>query len=190
MHISPNLRGLTTAAGLAATVLAVAAPTAAAARHDPDVPAVIAVPAGHKEFLSVHADGVQIYRCTATTDGAGWVLTAPRATLRDRKGKAIGTHFAGPTWQAKDGSSVVGRRVDGVTVDPTAVPWLLLEAASTTAGQKGSQLTQTTYIQRTATVGGLAPAAGTCTAATVGSTAEVPYTADYHFWKAQPGRWR
>ena len=49
----------------------------------------------------------------------------------------IGTHFGGPTWQAKDASTVVGKRVDGVTVDPTAIPWLLLEATSTT-GAKGS----------------------------------------------------
>ena len=76
--------------------------------------------------------------------------------------------------------------MDGVTVDPTAIPWLLLEAASTT-GAKGSLLAQTTFIQRTATVGGLAPAATDCNAETVGTTAEIPYTADYHFWRAKPG---
>ena len=32
--------------------------------------------------------------------------------------------------------------------------------------------------------GGLRPSAGTCNESTVGTTAEVPYTADYHFWKA------
>ena len=39
-------------------------------------------------------------------------------------------------------------------------------------------------IQRTNTAGGRAPAASTCTSGTVGTTAEVPYPADYHFWKA------
>ena len=141
---------------------------------------------GHKEFLVAHADGVQIYTCTSTATGDAWTLTAPRATLRDRKGRVIGTHFGGPTWQAKDASTVVGTRVDGVTVDPTAIPWLLLEAASTT-GAKGSLLADTTFIQRTATVGGLAPAAADCNAETVGTTAEIPYTADYHFWRAKPG---
>jgi hypothetical protein len=182
MHITPITRRLVAAAGIAAALVAFVAPTAEAAR----VPAKIAVPAEHKKFLTAYADGVQIYACTATTDGAAWTLTAPRATLRDRKGRVIGTHFGGPTWQAIDGSTVIGQRVDGVTVDPTAIPWLLLEATSTTAGPSGSLLTETKYIQRTATVGGLAPAAGECTPATVGATAEVPYAADYQFWMAKP----
>ena len=38
--------------------------------------------------------------------------------------------------------------------------------------------------QRIATTGGLAPAAAGCNADTAGTTAEVPYTADYYFWKA------
>jgi len=41
----------------------------------------------------------------------------------------------------------------------------------------------TTYIQRINTTGGLAPPAAECTAATVGTVAEVAYTADYYFWK-------
>ena len=39
-------------------------------------------------------------------------------------------------------------------------------------------------IQRTNTTGGRAPAASTRTSGTVGTTADVPYTADYHLWKA------
>ena len=62
-------------------------------------------------------------------------------------------------------------------------PWLLLSAASTTAGPDGDRLARTTYIQRLATTGGLSPAAATCNADTAGSQAEVPYTADYYFWK-------
>lgn len=79
-----------------------------------------------------------------------------------------------------------GPPVDGVTVDATAVPWLLLSAVSTTAGPDGERLTNTTFIQRTATTGGLAPAAADCNPSTTGTTVEVPYTADYHFWKS-PG---
>ena len=186
MHITPITRRFAAAAGIAAALLAIGG-TAHAANHSNHVPAAIAVEHGHKEFLVAHADGVQIYTCTSTATGDAWTLTAPRATLRDRKGRVIGTHFGGPTWQAKDASTVVGRRVDGATVDPTAIPWLLLEAASTT-GAKGSLFATTTFIQRTATVGGLAPAAADCNAESVGTTAEVPYTADYHFWRAKPGR--
>ena len=34
-----------------------------------------------------------------------------------------------------------------------------------------------------ATTGGLAPALSDCNAATAGAQVEVPYTADYYFWK-------
>ena len=41
----------------------------------------------------------------------------------------------------------------------------------------------TTYIQRLNTTGGVAPAAGECNADTLDEVVEVPYTADYYFWK-------
>jgi hypothetical protein len=85
--------------------------------------------------------------------------------------------------QASDGSVAVGQRVNGVTVDPTAIPWLLLRAASTSEGLSGDRLAATTFIQRINTTGGLTPSASDCSATTVGRTAEVPYTADYWFWK-------
>jgi hypothetical protein len=149
----------------------------------PAVPSPIQVPDGHKVFLVGHAVGVQIYSCTATASGFEWRFVAPRADLRGDNGKVVATHFAGPTWQARDGSQVVGQRVDGVTVDATAIPWLLLSAPSTTPGADGERLTRTTYIQRTATTGGLPPAAAACNAAMAGAQADVPYTAVYHFWK-------
>ncbi len=76
----------------------------------------------------------------------------PREPLDDQ-GELIITHFAGPTWQAKDGSMVVGHAEASVSVDPTAIPGVRLSAASTTPGQLGN----TTSIQRIATTGGLAP---------------------------------
>lgn len=168
----------------AATAGALVAPAAQAA-HDPSaVPAAIGVEAGNKLFLTTHATGVQIYSCNATAAGSSWTFVAPRADLYGHNGKLIGTHFAGPTWEARDGSQVVARRVDGVTVDPTAIDWLLLSATSTTAGADGDRLTRTTYIQRVDTIGGLAPAPATCNAGTIGAVAEVPYTADYRFWKS------
>jgi hypothetical protein len=145
----------------------------------PDVPPTIAVPVGNKVFLVGHAVGVQVYSC----NGVVWGFVAPRAKLYDDHGKLIITHFAGPTWRATDGSRVVGQlAADPVTVDATAIPWLLL-SARTFAGPDGDRLVPTTYVQRIATTGGLAPPARTCTAATAGAVAEVPYTADYYFWK-------
>jgi Protein of unknown function (DUF3455) len=171
-------------AGIA--VLAAVLPAAQAAQAgpaEPEVPGTIAVEAGHKLFLVGHAVGVQIYSCNTTASGFSWGFVAPRADLYDDNGKLIVTHFGGPTWQAKDGSAVVGQRVDGVTVDPTAIPWLKLSAASTTAGPDGDRLANTTFIQRIATTGGLAPAAAECNSSTAGAVREIPYTADYYFWK-------
>jgi hypothetical protein len=166
----------------AAAVLALT-PAAQAGPPRPDVPPAIEVPAGNKVFLVGHAVGVQIYSC----NGVVWGFVAPRANLYDDHGKLIITHFAGPTWQATDGSRVVGQlAADPVTVDATAIPWLLL-SARTFAGPDGDRLVPTTYVQRIKTTGGLASPARTCTAATAGAVAEVPYTADCYFWKRTDG---
>jgi hypothetical protein len=145
----------------------------------PVVPSQIEVPDGNKVFLVGHAVGVQIYSC----NGVVWSFVAPRANLDDDNGKLIISHFGGPTWQAKDGSKVVGQAEASVTVDPTAIAWVRLAAASTAASPDGDRLVDTTYIQRIATTGGLAPPSAECNPATAGTVAEVPYTADYYFWK-------
>ena len=171
--------------------LAVAAATlsmtqvAHAALPSPTVPDVkLEVPAGNEAFLVGHVStGVQIYKC----DGSAWSFVAPRADLVDDTGQLIIKHFAGPTWQeAPDGSSVVATRVYGVTVDKTAIPWLKLEATKTTAGRGGNLLAPTTFIQRINTVGGLAPTEP-CNAGRSGTVKEVPYGADYFFYKSTKG---
>ena len=169
---------------VAATAALSLTQVAQAAPPPPVVPSGIEVPDGNKVFLVGHAVGVQIYSCNAVASGFVWAFVAPRANLYDDNGKLIITHFAGPTWQAMDGSRVVGRLdAPPITVDPTAIPWLRLAAASTAAGPDGDRLVRTTYIQRIETTGGLAPPAAECNAATAGTVAEVPYTADYYFWK-------
>ncbi len=82
-------------------------------------------------FLVGHGVGVQIYSCNDTSSGFVWGFVTPRADLFNDNGKLLTTHFGGPTWQAKDGSRVVGRAEADVTVDPTAIPWLRVAAAST-----------------------------------------------------------
>ena len=150
----------------------------------PSVPDKIQVEDGNKLYLVAHAIGVQIYSCNATADGFAWGLVAPRANLYGDNGKLIATHFGGPTWQARDGSTVVGSVVARGKVAGT-IDWLLLSADSS-AGPEGDRFADTTFIQRIATTGGLAPAAADCTLATVGTREEIPYTADYTFWK-KPG---
>jgi hypothetical protein len=167
----------------AATGVGAVAQDVHARPNDPVVPTAIKVPAGNKVFLVGHAVGFQIYSCNATSSGHSWGLVEPYARLYGKRGRLVATHYAGPTWHAKDGSTVVGERVDGVAVDPTAIPWLLLKKVSTTTGDYGDRLTNTTFIQRTNTTGGLSPAASECNSESAGTRVEVPYTADYHFWK-------
>jgi hypothetical protein len=172
------------AGGIAA--IAAALPLAQAAQAGPAAPAVpgeIAVTGAHKPYLIAHAEGVQIYACHSVADGYAWRLLAPRATLTGANGKPLGSHYGGPTWEADDGSKVVAVRETGYSVDPTAVDWLRLRADSTTAGPDGGRLTATSYIQRINTVGGRPPAAGDCDEDTVAEQREIPYSADYVFFK-------
>ena len=132
------------------------------------------IKAGANESLALvaPAKGVQIYECR----DAKWAFVAPDADLFDRAGKKIGTHYAGPHWEAADGSKVVAA-VKSRADAPGAgnIPWLLLGARS--VGPQG-ELSKVTSIQRVATVGGVAPAGGCQT----GAQARVPYTADYYFF--------
>ena len=161
-----------------------AAQLAHAAIAPPPAPPEIQVEAGHKVFLVAHAVGVQIYTCKPTADGYAWSFGGPRANLYDDRDRLVATHYKGPTWEARDGSKVVGQLVRPAPItDTTAIAWLLLSAASTSAGPDGDRLAGTTFIQRLATTGGVQPPAGDCNATTAGTTNEVAYTADYAFWK-------
>jgi len=167
---------------LAAEVLLLLASSAAMQAdtdsRTPEVPAAIQVPGGtNKVHFHAYAEGVQIY----VWNGSSWVFQAPEAVLFADVGAQgeIGIHYVGPTWESESGSKVVGARVAGVTVDATAIPWLLLKSTST---QGPGIFDRTTYIQRVNTVGGLAPAApGTI----AGQEARVPYTAEYYFYREQ-----
>jgi len=156
-------------AGLACLVLAGSA-------HAQLTPTTIEPPAGNLPYDATFAVGVQIYKC----DGAAWTFVAPRATLHNIVGKKVGDHFAGPTWRWRDGSSVVGAKVGEAPSPIGSIPHLLLKATPTAPGH----LFKTTYIQRLATTGGTAPAAGTCTPDKAGTVSEARYTAAYVFWRS------
>jgi uncharacterized protein DUF3455 len=150
----------------------------------PSVPAALAVPEGNKVAFFFDATGVQIYACTKVGTNYSWVFQAPEATLLNPGGQVAGTHFVGPTWQANDGSKVVGVKLAGVGVDKTAIPWLLLKALS---NEGDGRMAKITYIQRLDTAGGIAPAAEECSAASVGTIARVDYAATYFFYEASEG---
>jgi hypothetical protein len=167
----------------APVVLGVAAP-AHAGPAAPEVPSTIDVVGDFKPYLVGHAVGWQVHTCKPTATGHAWSFDGPVATLHDDRGRLLATHAAGPTWTARDGSSVAGAVIDRAVVSSTAIPWLLLRATPDPNGPEDGRLSATTHIQRTATTGGLTPAASECTADHLGETRSVPYTADYVFWKA------
>jgi hypothetical protein len=139
------------------------------------VPQAISPSAGETLAFVAPAKGVQIYECR----GGEWAFVAPEAQLFDAAGKTIGRHYAGPHWEAADGSKVVAA-VKAKADAPSAgdIPWLLLGAKS--VGGEGA-FSKVTSIQRLATVGGIAPSRS----CENGARARVGYTADYYFFTAR-----
>jgi Protein of unknown function (DUF3455) len=170
----------------------------------PPVPANIQVPPGNTAFLEGHAVGTQNYIClpsVTSASGFAYVLFTPQATLFKDNDKQVTTHFFSPnpveggtiraTWQhSRDTSKVWGQALPGNSssdpnfVAPGAIPWLLLTEVGAQEGPKGGDtLTDTTFIQRLNTAGGVAPSTGCASLADVGNQAFVPYTADYIFYR-------
>jgi Protein of unknown function (DUF3455) len=161
----------------------VAAHAAAEAGIDA-IPEALRPPAGQVLALEARATGVQIYECKAAKDDPSqfsWTLKAPEANLKDPSGKPVGKHYAGPTWEASDGSKVMGEMVAKSDAPVAgAIPWLLLRAKSTSGSGIFSSIAS---IQRLKTSGGAAPAIG-CDSSQSGKESRVPYSAVYRFYKA------
>jgi hypothetical protein len=147
----------------------------------PEVPAALRPPADQSLYLEALATGVQIYECSRKPDSTyEWAFKAPEASLADRSGHSLGKHYAGPTWEANDGSSVAGEvKAKDPGPTPSAIPWLLLTAKANTGP---GTLAAARSIQRVATAGGVAPAEP-CTEANLKQVARVPYTATYYFYR-------
>lgn len=147
-----------------------------------EIPLELKPPASAVMIFELGASGVQIYTCQAKADAPNtyeWAFKGPEATLYNAGGQIVGSHYAGPTWEGQDGSTIVGTvlaRADAPS--KKAIPWLLLEAKSNTGAGIFSSIT---HIQRLYTVGGVAPSKG-CDAAHTGEEARVPYKATYVFY--------
>ena len=136
-------------------------------------------PANEQLLFEVHAKGEQIYTCNGDGAQFTWVLKAPEAQLIDKRGKPFGKHFAGPSWEANDGSRVNGKAVANTpSTDADSIPWLLVSVVSH-SGE--GVLARVTSIQRVNTKGGKARASG-CDAAHADKEERVPYSADYRFF--------
>jgi hypothetical protein len=129
-------------------------------------------------FVQVQGKGDQIYVCKMDGTESKWVLKAPDAQLF-KDGGVFGKHFAGPSWEANDGSRITGKAVANVpSPDPDSIPWLLVNVV----GHDGNGvLSHITTVQRLNTKGGKAPASG-CDAAHNAGEVRVAYSADYLFY--------
>ena len=154
---------------------------------------------------------------TSSSSGVAFALFTPQATLFSDNNKEVITHFFGPNpfesntdptvvvsdgmiraaWQhSRDASTVWGflklpkhSSSDSAFVQPGAIPWLLVTVVP--PGQAGptgiGKLTETTFIHRLNTSGGVAPSIGCASPSDLGNKAFVPYTADYFFYKKSNG---
>jgi hypothetical protein len=175
--------------GSAAPAASAAPPNADGPALPPHLPPDFRVPDNARLALAARGKGVQIYGCAPKKDDPSafeWKLTAPEAELFDTRGAAVAKHFAGPTWEATDGSRVVGSVVHKLDApEPDAIPWLLL-AGEKSSGAGTGVFGVITQIARLDTKGGKAPAQG-CDAAHVHAEVRVPYEASYYFYTFPSG---
>jgi len=166
-------------AGLSSTNVSTA--RASALSSSPTLPAgceSLQVEEGNALAFRTYAMGVQVY----SWNGSSWIFVEPVATLfaDARYNGEVGRHYVGPTWESNSGSKVVAARIPGkgCTPDSTAIPWLILKKVSTDGSGIFSSIT---FVQRVNTTGGTAP---TAPGAEMGERKEVPYTAEYYFYRA------
>lgn len=148
------------------------------------LPDGVKVPTGHRVSLQTVGVGDITYECRPKKDMAGqfeWVFVGPDAMLNDRNGMQVGKYYGPPaTWESKDGSKITGTQLAVAPNGTGNIPHQLVKANP--ANGSGA-MTGVTYIQRVATVGGVAPMI-VCENSKVGAKQKVHYQADYIFWKA------
>jgi hypothetical protein len=148
------------------------------------LPMAVQVPAGNKVAMETVGVGEITYECRGKSNMAGqyeWVFVGPDAKLMDRSGKQVGKYFGPPaTWENMDGSKVTATQVAVAPAGAGSIPFQLVKA---NPAMGNGAMTGTTYIQRVATQGGVAPSA-VCDASKMGTKQIVKYQADYIFYRA------
>ena len=148
------------------------------------LPAAVQVPAGNKVAMETVGVGEITYQCNPKKDMAGqfeWVFVGPDAKLNDRSGRQVGKYYGPPaTWESMDGSKITGAQL---AVAPSSAGNIPLQLVKANPAMGSGSMTGITYIQRVATVGGVAPAMA-CDAGNAGSKQIVRYQSDYIFYKA------
>jgi hypothetical protein len=74
-----------------------------------DIPDTLVPPQQDLLVGKYAAKGVQVYVCDVKGAVNEWDFRAPEAELIDARGGPFARHYAGPTWEATDGSKVVGK---------------------------------------------------------------------------------
>lgn len=150
-----------------------------------NLPDAVKVPAGHRVAMETVGVGEITYECRPKKDVAGqfeWVFVGPDAKLMDRAGKTVGRYYGPPaTWESSDGSKFTGAQLAVAPASGSGNIPLQLVKANPATGMGALQ--GVTYVQRVATVGGVAPAMP-CGAGNAGSKQIVQYRADYILYKA------
>lgn len=172
------------AAVAAVTLLGACAGMAPAPVFSQDsLPDTVKVPAGHRVALETVGVGEITYECRAKAGDAmafEWAFVGPRADLSGRDGKKLGTYYGPPaTWASNDGSRITGTQVAVAPAKAGSIPLQLVKANPATGS---GAMSGVSFVQRVATVGGVAPALP-CDAAGAGRKEVVKYQADYIFWK-------
>ena len=148
----------------------------------PQVPAPVRVPGSLGLIADLHAKGVQIYECQPAKNDPSkfeWAFKQPEAALFTKLGRGVGKHYAGPTWEANDGSKVIGEVVGrSESPKPDSIPWLLLRAKATSGN---GVFAGVQFIQRLNTAGGSA-ALVACRQDQARQLLRASYTADYLFY--------
>jgi len=145
------------------------------------LPEPVRVPAGTKQTMATTGIGQITYECREKAGMAGaheWAFVAPVATLYGADKKMVGKYYAGPTWEAADGSKVTGKQLAVAPAMAGSIPLQLVKAEP---AMGAGAMQGVSYIQRLNTKGGVAPAA-TCDAASKGQRQQVAYEADYVFY--------
>ena len=147
------------------------------------LPEAVRVPSGQTLRMVATGVGEITYECREKAAAAGqyeWAFVGPVATLYSADKRNVGKYYAGPTWEASDGSKVTGKQL---AVSPAAPGNIPMQLVKTDPAMGSGAMTGVTYIQRLNTKGGVAPGAA-CDTTSKGRRQQVAYEADYAFYGA------
>ena len=145
------------------------------------LPEAVRVPAGQTMKMMTSGVGQLTYECREKAAAPGqyeWAFVGPVATLYAADKRPVGKYYAGPTWEASDGSKITGKQVAVAPAAPGSIPLQLVKAEP---AMGAGAMAGVTYVQRLNTKGGVAPAT-MCDAGSKGQRQQVAYEADYVFY--------